>query len=251
MKDKQRVLLQKCIAEFAGTMLLTFSILSSITSTAVSYTNVVWTHGFAIFNLALIFGPISGGHFNPAVTLAFLLRLKDRISFFDCICYMSAQLFGGIIAGFLNHGMFSKYYLDLPKAANDSNNIAPLANWDSDNLGSINMFFFEALGTALLVLTVLMSSNKNNIFIRDASSSFFGAIAIAGMITWIGFMGILYYAGINPARELGPRIAGACIYGGSVAFVPYAWIPILGPFAGAIVATVVFEAISRMYGTSV
>ena len=60
--------------------------------------------GAILVVLILIFGPISGAHFNPAVTLSFLIR--KQISTKDAIYYISCQIFGGIIGMLAAHAMF-------------------------------------------------------------------------------------------------------------------------------------------------
>ena len=250
---------KKFIAEFLGTLILTYAVLSSITTNNASYLTIVWTHGFSILVLALIFGPVSGGHFNPAVTLAFLLKTdrEKRIPVSHLFGYIFSQFLGGFCAGFLNYGMFPKHYRDKTslQAVTQNNgetlDIGPLAIRDNDNLGYTAMFFHECLGTFYLVLAALLSSQLKNNFIKETvqnlNFTYFSAIFIAMMITYVGLMGHLYYAGINPAREWGPRLAGAVIYGSSAAFTSYCWVPLVGPLVGSVLAAVVYHLITFLY----
>ena len=200
-------LAKKCLAEFFGTFCLTFAIISSITTTGGSYQNVIWAHGFSILCMAFIFGPVSGGHFNWAVTLAFLFRKENRIPIIDFICYWIFQFLGGFCAGFLNYGLYGKFYDAVGSKDLAVYGIGALATRDYDNIGTAAMFFHECLGTMYLVIAVLLSGQVKNKFIAEGKS-YFGAVMIALMISYVGFMGHLSYAGINPARELGPRCAG-------------------------------------------
>ena len=245
--------LKQWTAELLGTFFLTFSILSAISSSASSYVQIVWVHGFAIFNLGLIFGPISGGHFNPAVSFGMLISKwvsrrpnEENFSILDFCGYSIFQLLGGILAGLVNFGLFKTPYYDQTKFDDTNIWIGPLGNSNGDN-SYVACFFFEVLGTALLVLSIKMTNCKRNDFVRKSRFDFFAVLIIAGMITYIGFMGILYYAGINPAREFGPRIAGAIFFGADRAFTSYTWIPIVGPFVGAVGGVIGFEGIRRMY----
>jgi len=241
-------LAKKALAEFLGTLLLTFSILSAITSTDSTYNQIVFVHGFAIFNLGLIFGPISGGHFNPAVTFSFLLKKSDRIPVVDFAVYSLVQLFGGFVAGCLNYGFWQEpYYIDSNSSNSTGPGPGPLGNSNGDN-SYVACFFAEVVGTMLLVLAVRVSGCKKNSFIRE-NNNFFGVLVIAGMLTYVGFMGLLYYAGVNPAREFGPRLAGAIFYGAD-AFTSYAWIPIVGPFVGSVFGVALFLVIDRLYENS-
>lgn len=242
-----KTLSKKCLAEFFGTFCLTFAIISSITTNGGSYQNVIWAHGFSILCMAFIFGPVSGGHFNWAVTLAFLFRKDDRIPIIDFICYWIFQFLGGFCAGFLHYGLFQNYYrTSAGKVDPTVGNIGALATRDFDNLGIAPMFFHECLGTMYLVLAVLLSAQMKNKFIAEGKS-YFGAIMIALMISYVGFMGHLSYAGINPARELGPRCAGAVIYGANAAFTSYAWVPVIAPLCGSVLAVGFYHLFDFMY----
>lgn len=66
--------------------------------------------GAILVVLILVFGPISGAHFNPAVTLAFAIR--KEISAHDSVFYVCAQIFGGIIGVFIAHLMFQNPLID-------------------------------------------------------------------------------------------------------------------------------------------
>ncbi len=66
--------------------------------------------GAILVVLILVFGPISGAHFNPAVTLAFVIR--KEISKSDAVFYVGAQIIGGIIGVFIAHLMFENPLID-------------------------------------------------------------------------------------------------------------------------------------------
>lgn len=211
------------------------------------HNTVIFVHGFAIFNLALIFGPISGGHFNPAVTLALMINKATRLPVVTFVAYLVSQFLGGIVAGGLNYGLFTSHYHDSELNTTENKYPSPLGNYGETmtNQNFTTLFFLEMIGTAMLCLAVLMSGNKRNSFISE-NNSFFGALVIAGMITYTGFAGILQFAGINPAREFGPRVFAALVYGGGV-FTSYTWIPIVAPFVGSVLANVLFMLIDKMY----
>lgn len=79
--------MNKYLAEFLGTMIFLFAILASGNPYAI---------GIALTIVILIFGPISGGHFNPAVTV--MLAHDGAIDTSDLIPYIAAQIGGGIVA---------------------------------------------------------------------------------------------------------------------------------------------------------
>ena len=249
-------MIKKLTAEFFGTLFLTFSILSSITTTGRTYDQIIWTHGFAIFILATTFGQISGGHFNPAVSLAMIFGEKNsgKLSVGEFFMYFMAQLVGGFLAGVLNYTMFNgnAHYSGVTGDANTF--VGPLGNYPLNDQNLCGALLCEILGTALLVLAIKMTSSKRNAFIAKMQEKFpiFDIFFISAMITFIGFMGILYYAGINPAREFGPRMAGWALYGARALegeYLKYMWVPIVGPFVGSIVGVLGFMGIEKLYET--
>ena len=103
-------------------------------------------------------------------------------------------------------------------------------------------FFCEALGTWLLVFCILMFGNGSNI--PDANPGTLGAFPVTMLIMAIGMSlgGATGYA-INPARDLGPRIAHAILPFKSPkrdSGWTYSWIPVLGPLAGAALASLCY-----------
>lgn len=106
---------QTCLAEFIGTAFLLATVIGSGImgetlangNTAVALLGNTIPTGAILFVLITILGPISGAHFNPAVTLAFLIR--KEISTRDAAGYIAVQILGGIIGVWAAHAMF-----DLP-----------------------------------------------------------------------------------------------------------------------------------------
>ena len=96
----------------------------------------------------------------------------------------------------------------------------------------------------MLVVSILVTTDKNNTFLNNNPTAGIGLIA--STIAFIGFAGILYYAGINPARDLGPRIFGSFVYG-TAPFVEYTWVPIIAPLCGGAFAVGFYELLSRCY----
>ncbi len=104
--------MQKLLAEGLGTAFLLATVVGSgIMAENLAGGNVALAllgntipTGAILYVLIVIFGPISGAHFNPAVTLAFLARRE--IPFFEAIKFISTQIFGGIIGVWAAHAMF-------------------------------------------------------------------------------------------------------------------------------------------------
>ncbi|MCP4297997.1 MAG: aquaporin family protein [Proteobacteria bacterium] len=116
----EKIVLRKRIAaEFVGTMtLLAVVVGSGIMGETLSGGNIAiallgntLATGAILIVLIEIFGPLSGAHFNPAVTLSFLLRKK--LNWYDGLFYFAAQLTGGLIGVLLAHLMFDQPLLML------------------------------------------------------------------------------------------------------------------------------------------
>ncbi|WP_317054820.1 MIP/aquaporin family protein [Roseovarius rhodophyticola] len=110
---------RRLTAEFLGTLLLVCTVVGSgimaetlTEDVAVALLGNTIPTGAILIVLITILGPISGAHFNPAVTFAFLLRRE--ISGTDAIAFMVAQVGGGILGTLIAHGMFA---LDLLQAS--------------------------------------------------------------------------------------------------------------------------------------
>ncbi len=103
---------RRLTAEFLGTLLLVCTVVGSgimaetlTEDVAVALLGNTIPTGAILFVLITILGPISGAHFNPAVTFAFLL--KRDISGRDAMAFMGVQVAGGILGTVIAHGMFA------------------------------------------------------------------------------------------------------------------------------------------------
>lgn len=121
------------------------------------------THGLALTFCAALFGGISGGHVNPAVSLAFLL--KRKINAIEFIVYTIAQVVGGFLAAM---GVYFLYFDWLNRnncAVDFANNTCVGVFTTSGAGGSTNLasaFFVEAFGTFVLICAVLATADKRN-----------------------------------------------------------------------------------------
>ena len=110
---------RRLIAEFCGTMLLLATVIGSGImaerladgNMAIALLGNTIPTGAILYVLITIFGPVSGAHFNPAVTLAFLLRRE--ISFPKAAQFMFVQTFGAVCGAMLAHVMFEMPVLQL------------------------------------------------------------------------------------------------------------------------------------------
>ena len=217
------------LAELIGTLLLVFFI-SSVVILFVStggqaqfgsdFAVVGLVHAFLLFGLIVMFGVVSGGHFNPAVTLA-ALAIR-RIRPLDGVIYMLAQLSGGVLGALLAKGLLldegrATHYGALEVSSLLAGNFA----------GSV----VEAIGTFVLVLVILTAVYSEKSFKEWAPLAIGTTL---GFIVMVG--GPLTGAGFNPARWFGPALAGSGIDGSW-------WLYILGPIVGSLLAAAVYRFI--------
>lgn len=181
----------------------------------------------AIF-VALAVG--SNAHINPAVTIGFAVYASDWSS---VPVYIAGQMAGAFIGATL----VWLHYLPHWSRTEDPSSIrscfctAPAVDHKAANIGS------EFIGTFMLMFVVaaIYSGNISGDGLDPGIGPFF-----VGLLVWaigLGLGGTTGYA-INPARDLGPRIAHAVlpIPGKGASGWNYAWVPVIGPCAGAAVA---------------
>jgi len=173
-------------------------------------------HAFLLFGLIVMFGVVSGGHFNPAVTLA--AAAIKRISPLDAVIYMLAQLSGGVLGALLAKGLL----LDEGRATHyGAVQVSPLLSGPSS--GAI----VEAIGTFCLVLVILAAVYSKKSFKEWAPLAIGTTL---GFIVMVG--GPLSGGSYNPARWFGPALVGNTW--GDV------WPYLVGPLVGSLLAAAVY-----------
>jgi aquaporin Z len=172
--------------------------------------------GCSLMVMVYMGGHISGGHYNPAVSLAVLLRGKMPGK--DFIPYVVAQVLGAIVAAYLSSVIFGR---TIP--------IAPSAN-----ASVLAALLVEILFTFALALVVLNVATHPDV----KGNSFYG-LAIGFTIVVAAFAGGGISGGaFNPAVGTGITVVHALLGGGSFASW---WLYLVGPFAGGALAAVVYK----------
>jgi glycerol uptake facilitator protein len=179
----------------------------------------------------LIAAPISGAHLNPAVTLA--LAMAHKFSWSLVPLYMAAQLLGAMFGAFLVWLAYKKHF---DHTDDGQSKLAVFAT--GPNIRSYwHNVITEIIGTYVLTLAVLYMAEP------EVGLGALNALPVAIVVLGIGLSlgGPTGYA-INPARDLGPRIVHFLLplKGKHHSDWKYAWVPIVGPFAGAAIAAVMF-----------
>lgn len=194
---------------------------------------IVLGWGMAVTVAVYISGFLSGAHLNPAVTIA--MAIIGNFSWNLVPSYIIAQFIGAILASI---ALYLHYYPHWSKTKEADAILACFSTGPAIRHTASNLFG-EALGTAILVITV-MAISANNVV------SGFGALIVGFVVIGIGFsLGATTGYAINPARDLGPRLVHALLP------IPnkgendwsYAWIPVIGPIIGGVIGAVIYNAI--------
>jgi len=177
----------------------------------------------------------SGAHLNPAVTLGLLASGAD-LSFADVLVYIGAQLLGAIIGAALCYLAYKKHFDEEPDPANK---LGVFSTGPAIRSYGWN-FLTEVIGTFVLVIVIIgFGRGGDPDLATPAGLAALGAVPVALLVVGIGASlgGPTGYA-INPARDLGPRIAHALlpIKGKGTSDWAYSWVPVAGPIVGGVLA---------------
>lgn len=162
-------------------------------------------------------GSISGAHFNPAVTLSILMRKK--IDSKDAGMYMIAQVVGAVLASLLVYVLKGDTFAPAP----------------GDGVDIVNALLIEVIFTFALASVVLHVATTK----AAAGNSYYG-LAIGFTVLAAAFAGGEISGGaFNPAVGLGPCLIDTLV--GGTNSLMHVWLYLVGPFAGAALATTVFN----------
>jgi glycerol uptake facilitator protein len=213
--------------------------------------SIHWAWGLGVVMGIYVAGGISGAHINPAVTLA--LAIRRAFPWGKVLPYMVAQVIGAFLAALVVRWNFWEAFdkFDPAKGFKSQvvfntypNNANPYA--DISQLGALRD---QIIGTAMLLILVLAITDARNMAPGSNMAPFIIGLAVVAIGMAIG--AAAGYA-INPARDLGPRLAAAVTGWGGDAFNDqrgdfYAWVPIIGPFIGGIVGAYVYDGFIGRY----
>jgi aquaporin Z len=182
---------------------------------------VAIAHGFILANMINVFGPVSGGHFNPAVT--FGAWVGGQIGARNAVAYVVAQLVGGVLAGLLLVAVF------------------PAAIWQPVNLGTPSLAVGVGAGTGVLVEAALtfflvLSVYGTGIETRGPSVPTIGGYGIGLTVMVDILMGEpITGASMNPARTFGPGLVAG--------FWNDHWVYWVGPLLGGGIAGLLYSRV--------
>jgi glycerol uptake facilitator protein len=236
------------LAELIGTMILILlgdGVVANVLLNKSKGQNSGWIvitagWGFAVAVAVYTVGFISGGHINPAVTIGF--AVVNPILWPLVPAYLAGQFIGAFLGAVL---VWLAY---LPHWAETESTGLKLAVYSTApairNYG-LNLLT-EIIGTFMLMVGVLGIFN-----VKNAIGAGVGPYAVGILVFAIGLSlgGPTGYA-INPARDLGPRIAHFVlpIAGKGDSDWGYSWIPVVGPIIGAVIGAFVYQALFGVMG---
>jgi len=209
---------RRLLAEILGTFALVFvaagaDTMAEVSGGAISVAARAVAPGLMVGALIYAISDASGAHFNPVVSLAFALKGLFPVAWLAP--YWVAQLAGALAAAIVLAVLFGQ---------------ALAAGVSTPHVTAATALAIEALLSAILVTVILGTADRARIVGPNAAIAVGGTIALCGLIA-LPIEG----ASMNPARSIGPAVVA-----GRLADL---WIYVLGPIAGAVLATVVTTAL--------
>ncbi|GLB39785.1 putative MIP aquaporin (TC 1.A.8) family protein [Lyophyllum shimeji] len=252
---KYKQLLREPIAEFTGVMILiifgtgvdcqvVLSTNPGVASAAKGeYLSI--SFGWAIGTAMGVWASagISGGHINPAVTLA--LATWRRFPWKKVPGYIFAQLMGGLVGAAL---VYANYFhaLDIFEGGRGIRTLKTaglFSTYALDYMTHVSCFFSEFLATAVLLIVVLAVTDRHN----SPPPNGLLPLTLFLLILGIGVaLGMETGYAINPARDLGPRLLTSMVGYGKAVYTYrhhyWLWCPVIAPILGAQAGTMFYDA---------
>jgi aquaporin Z len=201
------------LTEFIGTFFLVLTVgLTVVNEVSLAPLAI----GCCLMVMVYMGGHVSGGHYNPAVSLAVLMNGKMS-SLAEFLGYAASQLAGALVAALVVYGVLRESFVPAP----------------AEQTSVTAALLIELLYTFALALVVLNSAASA----KTHGNSFYG-LAIGFTIVVAAFAGGPVSGGaFNPAVGLGPAMVHALVGGGPIGHI---WLYLVGPLAGGALAAVVF-----------
>lgn len=247
--------MQNLLAELLGTMLLIVlgdGVVANVVLTGTKGEKSGWIvittgWGIAVAMAAYAVGRISGAHLNPALTLA--LATIGSFAWADVPGYIAAQIVGAFLGAII---VWLAYRPHFAVTDDKDGKLAVFATGPAIRNTAANLTA-EIIGTAALAFGILAIAGNAQTLVHpgdvDLSAVFsrgLQPLLVGVLVLGVGVSlgGPTGYA-INPARDLGPRLAHAIlpIPGKRDSDWAYAWIPIVGPIIGAIAGAALYTTV--------
>ena len=222
---------RKLAAEFFGTFWLVFAVLGTAMFAAgfptvgVGFVGVGLAAGLAVTTMAYTVGSISGGHFNPAVSLG--LAIAGRFEWKDLVGYWVAQILGGAAAAVIVYwiGSGAPDFAAGGFAANGYGDLSP------GKFGLVSVFVIEVVLTAMFLIIILGSTSK-------AAPAGFAPLAIGLALFVAHLIGIpVSNASLNPARSIASALFATTGAWSQI------WMFIVAPLVGGAVGALIWRGL--------
>src|SRR5438477_8581463 len=226
---------KKYVAELIGTFLLVFLGTSAIVAfggafsngaPTIGYVGIALTFGFSLVVLAYTLGPVSGGHFNPAVTIGLVAARRHPVR--DLVPYIVSQILGAILAS----GLLYLIASGKPGWTISSG----LGQNSYGTLAAGSALAAEMVLTFVLVFVVLSVTEKSYPYTASGGLAI-GLALLAIHLAGIGFSS----ASVNPARAIGPAV----FVGGTA--LSQLWVFIVAPIVGGLIAAGVYVGLRLVH----
>jgi MIP family channel proteins len=218
---------QKFAAEFLGTFALVFFGAGAVcadrylqSSGGIGLLGIALASGLAMAIMVSALGHISGGHFNPAITIGFWVT--KRIGTMEAFLYWAAQILGGVVAAFLLRAIIPEEIwravaLGTPELVRDFSRLSAMV--------------LEAVTSFFLVLVFFATAVDERGAFRSIAGFGVGLTVTLGILVIAPFTG----AAMNPARAFGPALASNHWTNWGVYWI--------GPLAGGFLAGLLYDAL--------
>jgi len=194
--------------------------------------------------------PFSGGHLNPAVSLA--QAVVKKFQWYKVPVYVMAQILGAFLASVVlyleYYDALNAYDMGLRQTTGNMSTAGIWATYPKDFLGIWGGIFDQILGTAFLLMCINAITDKRNMKVPGYLVPVLVGMVILGIGLCFGFN---CGYGINPARDLSPRIFTAMAGWGTEPFsynnYQWFWIPILAPLIGGPLGSLLYMATIELH----
>lgn len=215
---------QKYVAELLGTLVVVFVGTAAIITTGANPLIAALAFGLTWAGMWWVFGNVSGGHFNPAITIANVVAKRTDTK--DFVPYVLCQIIGGIIGAALVWFVLR----GAPTAIGSTPLATTLANMTLGGWSMVSVLILELLATAFLCMVWLTVTEKT------------GAQGMTGLGIGLSYTAVLLatlpvtWSALNPVRTLGPALLASTGFG-------TIWVFWVAPIVGAIVGAGIWTAV--------
>jgi glycerol uptake facilitator len=239
-------------AEFAGTLILILfgvGVVAQVVAGGIGdHDSITWAWGIGVILGVYVAGRLSGGHINPAVTVA--LAVFQRFPWSKVGPYIVAQFLGAFVAALIVRWNYTEVLAqaDPGHTIKTQGVFSTLPGNGTLPVSSLGGLRDQVIGTAILLFVVMaLTDLRNSPPLANLTPVVIGLLVVGIGMAWGTDAG---YA-INPARDFGPRLAQFFTgYGGAMRDQYgdlYFWVPIVGPLVGGLVGAGLYRLLIGRY----